>query len=65
MKTNTITVTLTDRQAWSVAQYLKRVTFDDVLRRTDGSGDESEAYAMLDGMAEVERALRNAGYAPR
>lgn len=59
-----LTVELTQQQAWDLAQFLKRTTFSDVLRATVGN-DEAEAYAMLEGIQAVERALAVAGVAPR
>lgn len=59
-----LTVELTQQQAWDLAQFLKRTAFGDVLRTTVGN-DEEEAYAMIEGIRAVERALTAAGVAPR
>ena len=59
-----LTVNLTQQQAWDLAQFLKRTAFSDVLRTTVGN-DEEEAYAMLEGIRVIERALAEAGVAPR
>lgn len=59
-----LTVELTRQQAWNLAQFLKRTAFSDVLRTTVGN-DEEEAYAMLEGIRAVERALEEVGVAPR
>jgi hypothetical protein len=55
-------IELTDEQACSLAQYLKRVQFDDFRRRAI---DEDDAYLMQDAAAEVRKALADAGYEPR
>ena len=59
-----LTAELTQQQAWDLAQFLKRTTFSDVLRNTVGN-DEDEAYAMLAGIRVIEKALDEAGIAPR
>ena len=59
-----LTVDLTRQQAWDLAQFLKRTAFNDVLRATVGN-DEEEAYAMLEGIRALERALEEVGVAPR
>jgi hypothetical protein len=53
---------LTDEQAQALAQYLKRVQFDDFRRRAI---DENDAYVMQNAAAEVRKALTDAGYDPR
>jgi hypothetical protein len=55
-------IELTDEQAHALAQYLKRVQFDDFRRRAI---DEDDAYLMQDAAAEVRKALADAGYEPR
>jgi len=55
-------VELTDDQAWNLAQFVKRVGFADV--RTNAV-DQDEAYAMLEAIDVLAKALRAAGYAPR
>jgi hypothetical protein len=61
-ETVSITVELTDDQAWNLAQFLKRVGFSDF--RTNAQ-DDAEAYAMRDAADRVRVALAAAGYAPR
>ena len=58
----TITVDLTDAEAWELAQFLKRVGWTEWrgLSRSD-----DEAYLKRDGCEKVQRALAQAGYAPR
>jgi hypothetical protein len=61
-KTVTLTVDLTDAQAWNLAQFLKRAGFSDF--RSNAQDDE-EAYAMLYAAERVRAALADIGYAPR
>jgi hypothetical protein len=62
MKTIEITVTLTDEQAFELAQFLKRVCLSDYRAR---AASDEEAQAMLDAGEQVRRALAEQGYAPR
>jgi hypothetical protein len=62
MITVEITVTLTDSQAWELAQFLKRVCFSDY--RSCATSD-AEAYRMRDAGERVRSALADRGYAPR
>jgi len=62
MKTVEIQVTLTDAQAWELAQFLKRVCFSEY--RNNSTSDE-EAYHMRDAGEQIRRALAEKGYAPR
>lgn len=61
----TITATLSDEQAWQVAQFLKRVGFDTCLRHTDGSSDTEQARRIAEGLAIIRSALAGVGVAPR
>ena len=61
-KTITLAVDLTDAQAWTLAQFLKRVGFAEFRSNAQ---DDAEAYAMRDAADLVARALKDAGYAPR
>ena len=61
-KTVSLTVELTDAEAWNLAQCLKRVGFSDF--RTNAQ-DDQEAYAMRDAADRVRVALAEVGYAPR
>lgn len=58
----TITVTLESEKAWALAQFLKRVTYDDVRQR---AVDGDDAYTMLAAFEQVQHALRQKGVAPR
>ncbi len=58
----TIRLTLTDEQASSLAQFVKRVGWSEMR---SCAINESEAYLIRDAIERVQRALREAGYAPR
>jgi cytochrome c len=58
----TIQAQLTDQEAWDLAQFIKRSTFDTYR---NCAVDQEEAYRMLSAAARVQAALREAGYAPR
>lgn len=65
----TFTVELTDAEAWDLAQFIKRVRFDQCYELTDSWQSRSErqeqAYRMLHALDHVTGALKLAGYAPR
>jgi hypothetical protein len=61
-KLRSIEIELTDEQAHALAQYLKRIQFDDFRR---WAIDENDAYVMQNAAAEVRKALADAGYDPR
>jgi len=58
-----------EEHAKALALYLKRITFEDALRRTDcGYSDEDrkeQAYTFLHAINDVEKCLNEAGYSPR
>ena len=58
----TITVTLSDAQAWAFAEFLKRVGLSDFAAL---AVDQPEAHAMLSAGAAIRQELAHAGYAPR
>lgn len=62
MKTVTITVELTDQQAWDYAQFLKRVGFSEYKQN---AADEDEAYRMVEAGEKIRQAFAESGYAPR
>jgi hypothetical protein len=62
IKTVSVTVDLTEFDAWHLAQWLKRVGFSEFRQN---AVDEDEAYAMRDAAGRVRSALAKAGYAPR
>ena len=54
--------------AAALAAFLKRVTFDDAYRRADGETETARkemACRILKGLAEVEKALADAGISAR
>lgn len=62
MKEITITVTLSDLEAWQYAQFLKRVCFSDYEQRATS---QHEASTMVGAGEKIRKALRDRGYAPR
>lgn len=58
----TITVELSDAEAWQYAQFLKRVGHSDYRANATSTG---EAYTMLYAGEKIRDALRAAGYNPR
>ena len=62
LKTVRITVELTPFQAEELAQFLKRVTWNEV--RQNATGDD-EADQMIQALGHVQGALAEVGYAPR
>lgn len=61
-KTVSVTVELTDAEAYHLAQFLKRVTFQDFMANAQ---DKDEAHAMCGAAERVRLAFAQAGYAPR
>jgi hypothetical protein len=62
MKDITITVTLSDSEAWAYAQFLKRVCFSDYEQRATS---QHEGSTMVGAGEKIREALREQGYAPR
>lgn len=60
----TITVELDAREAWCLAQFCKRVSYDTARRHSD-PGRANEPYEMLDVLGKVGQALREKGVSPR
>jgi hypothetical protein len=58
----TITVTLSDAEAWAHAQFLKRVGLSDYEQRATS---QDEAYTTLNAGEKIREALREEGYTPR
>ena len=58
----TITVDLSEEEAWQLAQFFKRATFDDFSMKAES---EELAYTMLYASERVRDALAEKGYAPR
>lgn len=57
-----LSVELTDHEAWTYAQFLKRVNFSDYR---SNAVDDDEAYTMVDAGEKIREALAQIGYAPR
>ncbi|MDF1482055.1 hypothetical protein PYV55_08305 [Extensimonas sp. H3M7-6] len=56
------TVILEPAQALALAQFVKRVGWQEIRQN---AVDDYEAYVMRDALGELAKALREAGYAPR
>ena len=64
-----LAVELTDSEAYELAQFIKRVRFEQVAELTECGQSraqrEDQAYRMLHALHQVSGALREVGYAPR
>jgi hypothetical protein len=60
-----ITIDLPDDQAMGLAQMVKRFTWDDAERFANRHDGGRERDAILEGTAALQRALADAGFAPR
>jgi hypothetical protein len=56
------TVSMTEKEAYAFAQFLKRVQFDDLRRR---AVDDEDAYEMQAAGDKIRSALAEAGFSPR
>ena len=69
MKLITLTVELTDAQAWELALFIKRLRFDQCCELTDAwqsrTEREEQAYRTLHALGHVAYVLERLGYAPR
>jgi hypothetical protein len=61
-RTVTVTLQLTEAEAWELAQMAKRLGWSDWRSM---SVDDAEAYVMRDATDRLAAGLREAGYAPR
>ena len=57
-----VQVLLSESEAWDLAQFLKRVGFDQFYVNAQ---DNDEAYRMMFAAEKVRKALAEAGYSPR
>ena len=57
-----VRVLLSESEAWDLAQFLKRVGFDQFFVNAQ---DNDEAYRMMFAAEKVRKALAEAGYSPR
>ena len=62
MKMVKLCVELDEKQAWALAQFIKRAGLDQCRPK---AVNDDEAYVMRDGAAKVGAALAEAGYAAR
>ncbi|MFI3136228.1 MAG: hypothetical protein QX197_05560 [Methylococcaceae bacterium] len=64
MSTNeqSLTVNLTDQEAWDLALFLKRIGFSEFRNH---AADKNEAYCMLRAAEKVRSSLAEIGYQPR
>jgi hypothetical protein len=60
-----IVLDLPDDQAMAMAQMAKRFTYDDAVRFANPHDGGRERDAILEGTLTLQRALREAGFAPR
>ncbi len=60
-----IILDLPDEQAEALAQMVKRFTWDDAERFANRHDGGRERDAILEGTATLQRALAEAGFAPR
>ena len=60
--THKITLYLSDNQALALAQYAKRMTYEDAFRRSESMAD---AYDILATVSVIAQALHDAGISPR
>ena len=58
----TVTLQLSDEEAWALAQFAKRVGWSEVRCNAKGDG---EGQLIRSGVEQVAAALRHAGYASR
>jgi hypothetical protein len=59
---------LNNGEKWLLALYLKRMTFEDAYRRSDGADKEElkeMAYRILAVIEKLQRELANEGFSPR
>jgi hypothetical protein len=61
-RTVTVTVTLSQDEAWALAQLAKRLGWSDWR---SNAVDDAEAYQMRDATDRLAAGLREAGYSPR
>jgi hypothetical protein len=57
-----LTLEIDQQTAWALAQFVKRSRFD---QYRDCAVDDDEAYLIRDGVAALEKALADRGFAPR
>ena len=63
--TTIISFTMPKDQAWALAQFVKRLGYDDAERLASRYDGGHERDLMLAGIDALQRALADAGFAPR
>jgi dissimilatory sulfite reductase (desulfoviridin) alpha/beta subunit len=58
----TITLELSDAQAWALAQFVKRVGWSEFRSNAQ---DDNEADAIRDAVDQLQKCLTQVGFAPR
>jgi hypothetical protein len=58
---------LDERELADLAEYCKRMTFEDAYRRAEGEGEyrKSKAYRYIDAVVKLQKLLADLGFAPR
>jgi hypothetical protein len=64
-KSVTVTLHLPAADAWPLAEICKRFSFDDAVRFASRFDNGLERDAMLTAVTHLQRALAEAGFAPR
>jgi hypothetical protein len=69
MRAVSIHAELTDEEAWNLAQFIKRLRFEQCYELTDSGysrqARQDQAYVMLAATDKIGNALKTAGFAPR
>jgi len=69
MRAVSIHAELTHEEAWNLAQFIKRLRFEQCYELTDSGYSrqtrQDQAYVMLAATNKIGNALKTAGYAPR
>jgi hypothetical protein len=58
---------LNEQELADLAEYCKRMTFEDAYRRAEGEGEyrKSKAYRYIDAVVKLQKLLADLGFAPR
>jgi hypothetical protein len=58
---------LNEQELADLAEYCKRMTFEDAYRRAEGDGEyrKSKAYRYIDAIVKLQKLLADLGFAPR
>ena len=58
---------LNEKELTDLAEYLKRMTFDDAYRRADGDGEyrKAKAYRYIEAISKLQSLLADIGFNPR